>query len=88
MSLAPILPYITWGLIWDPQNKRGIPDSIYKVFETRRGRISKRKLLASIIIKENKKEEDISLIIYMKIKQRKLKKTYNYKRWPIEMVWL
>ena len=26
MSLAPIQPYITWGLVWDPQNKRGIPD--------------------------------------------------------------
>ena len=25
MNLAPILPYITWGLIQDPQNKRRIP---------------------------------------------------------------
>ena len=30
MNLAPILPYITWGLIWDPQNKRRIPDLIEK----------------------------------------------------------
>ena len=30
MNLAPALPYITWGLVWDPQNKRGIPDLIEK----------------------------------------------------------
>ena len=30
MRLVPALPYIPWGLIWDPQNKTGIPDKIYK----------------------------------------------------------
>ena len=28
--LDPVLPYITWGLIWNPQNKRGIPVFIKK----------------------------------------------------------
>ena len=32
MRLAPVLPYITWGLIWDPQNKRGIPEKILILF--------------------------------------------------------
>ena len=28
-----ILPYITWELIQDPQNSRGIPDKVYTVFK-------------------------------------------------------
>ena len=43
MRLAFILPYITWGLFWDPQNKRVIPE----------------KILTLLIIEENFKEEDI-----------------------------
>ena len=31
MSLAPVLPYITWGLIWDSQNKRRILDFIENI---------------------------------------------------------
>ena len=30
MNLASVLPYITWGLVQDPQNKRGIPVFIKK----------------------------------------------------------
>ena len=33
MRLAPVLPYITWELIWDPKNKRGIQDRIYMVIK-------------------------------------------------------
>ena len=29
MRLASVLPYITWRLVWDPQNKRGIPEKIF-----------------------------------------------------------
>ena len=37
MRFAPILPYITWGLIRDPQNKRGVPDkSIFIIYNTRK----------------------------------------------------
>ena len=35
MRLAPILPYITWGLNWDPQNKRGIPDKNMNIIYNR-----------------------------------------------------
>ena len=37
MRPAPILPYITWGLVLDPQNNRGIPDKIYTVIEIKEG---------------------------------------------------
>ena len=36
MRPAPVLPYITWGLIQEPQNKRGIPDKIYTVIKIKR----------------------------------------------------
>ena len=58
MRLAPALPYITWGLIWEPQNKTGIPDKIYMVIKIKEE--FQRKLRILIIIEENKKEEDIS----------------------------
>ena len=32
MTLAPILPYITWGPIRDPQNKRGSPEKNINFF--------------------------------------------------------
>ena len=32
----PILPYVTWGLIQDPQNKRGIPEKIINIIYDRR----------------------------------------------------
>ena len=37
MRLAPVLPYITWGLIWYPQNRRGIPDKNIKGSQNKRG---------------------------------------------------
>ena len=30
MNLALTLPYIRWGLVWDPQNKRRMPVFIKK----------------------------------------------------------
>ena len=36
MRLAPVLPYITWGVIQDPQNKRGIPDKNINIIYNRR----------------------------------------------------
>ena len=59
MRLAPRLPYITWGLIWDPQNKKGIPDRNINCPQNKRG-ISERKILVLFIIEENKKDEDIN----------------------------
>ena len=38
MNLAPLLHYITWGLIWDPQNERGIPDFIEKTININHNR--------------------------------------------------
>ena len=31
-----MLPYITWGLVWDPQNKRGIPEKNINIIYSRR----------------------------------------------------
>ena len=61
MNLAPILPYITWGLIWDPQNKRGIPDLIKKSININYSR-------------SKQKEEDILMTIHTNIKIEKSKK--------------
>ena len=57
-KMYPILPYITWGLVWDPQNKRGIPDKNIIGPRNKRG-IPERNILILFIIEENKKEEDI-----------------------------
>ena len=78
MRLAPILPYITWGLIQDPQNKRGIPDLIKKSININYSR-------------SKQKEEDISMAIHTNIKlrrARRIRRHYYYKRWPIKTVWL
>ena len=78
MNLAPILPYITWGLFWDPQNKRGIPDFIEKTININYSR-------------NKQKEEDILTAIHtnMKLRRaRRIRRLYHYKRWPIKMVWL
>ena len=58
MRLPPVLPYITWRLIWDPQNKRGIPGKDINGPRNKRG-ISERKILVLFIIEENKKDKDI-----------------------------
>ena len=55
MNLAPILPYIIWGLILDPQNKRGIPDLIEKTIN----------INCSI---NKQKEEDILMATHTNIK--------------------
>ena len=55
MDLASILPYITWGLIWDPQYKRGIPVLIKNSININYSRITQ-------------KEEDISVTILINIK--------------------
>ena len=57
MRLAPVLPYITWGLIQDPQNRRGISDKNINGPQYKRG-ILEGKILILFII-EHKKEEDI-----------------------------
>ena len=78
MNLAPILPYITWGFIQDPQNKRGIPDLIEKAINTNYSR-------------SKQKEEDILTTIHINIKLRKarrIRRLYYHKRWLIEMVQL
>ena len=78
MSLAPILPYITWGLVWDPQNKRGIPDFIKKSININCSR-------------SKQKEKDTLIAIYINKKLRRsrnIKRLHNYIRWPIKMVWL
>ena len=76
MSLAPILPYITWGIIWDPQSNRGIPNFIENTIN----------IICNI---SNNEEEDISIAKYINTKLRRVKKIrrlYNYKRGLIEMV--
>ena len=55
MNLAPVLPYITGGLILDPQNKRGIPVLIKNSININYGR-------------NTQKEEDISMTIHINIK--------------------
>ena len=55
MDLAPILLYITWGLIWDPQNKKGIPVRIRNSININYSRITQ-------------KEEDISMTIFINVK--------------------
>ena len=78
MNLAPVLPYITRGLIWDPQNKRGTPDVIEKTININYSR-------------SKQKEEDIPMAIHTNIKlrrARRIRRLYYYKRWPIEMVQL
>ena len=78
MNLAPILPYITWGLIWEPQNKRRIP-------------VLKKKSININYSRNKQKEEDIIMAIHINIKLRRVRRRrrhYYYKRWPIEMVWL
>ena len=78
MNLATILPYITWGLVWDPQNKRGIPDLIEKTININYSR-------------NKQNEEDISIATHAHIKLRRAKRIrrlYHYKRWPIETVQL
>ena len=61
-GLAPTLPYITWWLIQDPQNKRGIP----KFLQTN-----------IINIEQNisaQKKEDVSTTIFVNVKYNKKKK--------------
>ena len=55
MNLTPVLPYITWGLISDPQNKRGIPGLIKNSININYSR-------------NTQKEEDISMTIHINIK--------------------
>ena len=61
MNLAPILPYMTWGLIWDPQNKRRIPDLIEKTININYSR-------------SKQKEEDILMVIHTNIKLRRARR--------------
>ena len=79
MNLAPILTYITWGLIWDPQNKRGIPVLIKKSTNINCSR-------------SKQKEEDILIAIYILTKKlrrsRNIKRLHNYIGWLTKMVWL
>ena len=61
MNLAPVLPYITWGLVQDPQNKRGIPVFI--------------KNSININYSRNKqKEEDILTAIHININLRRARR--------------
>ena len=69
MNLAPIIPYITWGLIWDLQNKRGIPDIMEKTININYSR-------------NKQKGEDISMAIHINIKlkkARRIRRHYYYK---------
>ena len=78
MNLAPMLPYITWGLIWNPQNKRGIPDLIKKSININYSR-------------NKQKEEDILMALHINIKlrrARRIRRHCYYKRWPTKTVWL
>ena len=57
MNLTPILPYITWGLVQNLQNKRGIPVLIKNSININN-------------IRNIQKEEDISMIIHINIKHK------------------
>ena len=61
MNSAPILAYTTWGLIWDPQNKTGIPVLI--------------KNSININYSRNKqKEEDVLMALHINIKLRRARR--------------
>ena len=65
------------GLVWDPQNKRGIPVLIKNSIDINYSR-------------NKQKEEDILTAIHININLRRARRRrhYYYKRWRTEMVWL
>ena len=75
MRLAPILPYITWGYVWDPQNKRGISNKNTNSIYNKR-RILPKKIFNIVYAK--------TYIIYPKKEGGKECKIKDNKGWPIE----
>ena len=57
VTLAPVLPYITWGLIQDSQNKEGNPQ---------------RRILILFKVKEKLIDENIYYMIYIYTRRHKI----------------